>query len=177
MTGQRRGPVLRLRQYLANAVASRVLVIRQLPHAGAKLVAALVLVDLALGVLPIGFVLATSVLIGRVPAAVDAGTGSAEWNGLVSAFLVASATFLVQQLLVPVQVALGERMRHRVDGHFHRRVIDVALRSTGIAPMEDQKVPDRMRQASESLERGFRTPGDATASILAYLTRYSRLIV
>jgi ATP-binding cassette subfamily B protein len=151
-------------------------VIRQLPRAGVKLVAALVLVDLVLGVLPIGFVLATSVLIGRVPAAVGAGTGSAEWNGLVSAFLVASATFLAQQLLAPVQVALGERMKHRVDGYFLRRVIDVALRSTGIAPLENQEVLDRMRQASESLERGFRTPGHATAGILAYLTRYSRLV-
>jgi ATP-binding cassette subfamily B protein len=153
-----------------------VVVIRQLPHAGVTLVAALVLVDLVLGVLPIGFVLATSVLIGRVPAAVSAGTGSTQWNGLVSAFLVASATFLAQQLLTPVQAALGERMKHRVDGHFHRRVIDVALRSTGIAPLEDQEVLDRMRQASESLERGFRTPGHATAGILAYLTRYSRLV-
>ncbi|MDT5029866.1 MAG: ATP-binding cassette, subfamily bacterial [Actinoplanes sp.] len=172
---QGRGPG-RCRRYLADAVAARVVVIRQLPHAGVKLVAALVLVDLVLGVLPIGFVLATSVLIGRVPAAVSAGTGSAQWNSLVSAFLVASATFLAQQLLTPVQAALGERMKHRVDGHFHRRVIDVALRSTGIAPLEDQDVLDRMRQASESLERGFRTPGHATAGILAYLTRYSRLV-
>jgi ATP-binding cassette subfamily B protein len=33
-----------------------------------------------------------------------------------------------------------------------------------------------MRQASESLESGFRTPGNATAGILAYITRYSRLV-
>jgi ATP-binding cassette subfamily B protein len=36
-------------------------------------------------------------------------------------------------------------------------------------------VLDKMREASEMLESGFRTPGDATAGILAYITRYSRL--
>ena len=164
-----------IRRYFADAVESRRTVIRQLPHAGRGLVAVLVVVDLVLGVLPIAFVLATSVLIGRVPAAVDAGTGSAQWHGLVTAFLVATAAFLTQQLLTPVQVALGERMKHRVDGYFHRRIVEVSLRSTGIGPLENQEVLDRMRQASESLESGFRTPGHATAGILAYLTRYSRL--
>ena len=175
-TSERRGPGVRWRRYLADAAASRLLVIRQLAHAGVMLVTALVLVNVALGVLPVGFVVATSVLIGRIPAAVSAGTGSAQWNGLVSAFLVASGAFFAQQLLTPVQVALGARMKHRVDGYFIRRVVDVALRSTGIGPLEDQEVLGKMRQASESLERGFRTPGHATAGILAYLTRYSRLV-
>jgi ATP-binding cassette subfamily B protein len=93
----------------------------------------------------------------------------------VSAFLVASALFFAQQLLTPVQVSLGERMKHRVDGHFHRRLIEVSLRSTSIGPLENQTVLDKLREASEMLETGFRTPGDATAGILAYLTRYGRL--
>jgi ATP-binding cassette subfamily B protein len=162
-------------QHVVEASSSRLRVIRQLPHAGLKLVAVLVVVDLALGLLPIGFILATSVLIGRVPAAVSAGIESPQWDDLVSTFLMASALFLVQQLLTPLQVTLGERMKHRVDGHFHRRLIAVSLRSTGIGPLENQAVLDKMREASEMLESGFRTPGDATAGILAYLTRYSRL--
>ncbi|MFE7673754.1 ABC transporter ATP-binding protein [Streptomyces albidoflavus] len=175
-TNQRPGSAPRWWRYLVEATASRMVVIRQLPHAGKKLVATLVVVDLALAVLPVAFVLATSVLIGKVPAAVGAGTGSAQWDDLVLAFLVASAAFFAQQLLTPVQTALGERMRHRVDGHFHRRLIAVSLRSTGIGPLEDQAVLAKLRQAGESLESGFRTPGHATAGILAYLTRYGRLL-
>jgi ATP-binding cassette, subfamily B, bacterial len=166
----------RLRGYLAHAVAARLAVIRQLPRAGLGLVAALVAVNLALGVLPVGFVLATSVLIGRIPAAVAGGTGSAHWHSLISAFLAASGLIFLQQLLTPLQVLLAELAKHRVDGCYHRALMAAALRSTGIGPLEDQAALGDLRQAAEMLETGFRTPGQATAAILAYIARYSRLI-
>ena len=48
-------------------------IVRLLPSAGTGLLAAVIAVNVLLGVLPIVFIVATSVMIGRVPAVVDAG--------------------------------------------------------------------------------------------------------
>ena len=162
--------------YWADAIEPRIFVIQQLPVSGRAMLAAFALVNVALGVLPIVFVIATSVLVGRAPAAVQHGVGSPQWGALVVAFLVASAVFLFQQFLAPVQLALSELMRDRVNGHFHQRLISVSLRSTGIGPLEDDATLSKLRQASEMLETGFRTPGHAASGMVAYLARYTRLI-
>jgi ATP-binding cassette subfamily B protein len=79
-------------------------------------VAVLIIANLLLGLLPVIFVLATSVMIGRVPAAVTGGVGSAERQALVLAFMLAAAAFVVQQILAPLQVSLGELLSRRIDG-------------------------------------------------------------
>jgi ATP-binding cassette subfamily B protein len=165
----------RWKTYRADAIEPRFFLLRQLPVAGWGLLVALTTLNTVLGLLPVGFVIATSVLIGRAPAAVAGGLGSPQWDALVSVFLVASGLFLAQQLLSPVQLSLADMVKHRVDGHVHGRLMEVALRSTGIGPLEDQETLDHLRQAAESLEHGFRTPGDAAAGALAYVARYTRL--
>lgn len=166
----------RLAMYCADAVEPRIFVIRQLPLAGRGLLVTLALVNIFSGLLAVGFVLTTSVLVGRIPAAVEDGLDSAGWTSLISAFLLASAAFLAQQLLAPFATSLGQVMRHRVDGHFRDRLIAVALRSTGIGPMEDQETLASLDQACEQLESGFLTPGDAAVGTLAYLARYTSLV-
>ena len=156
-------------------MAPRLLVLRQLPVAGVGLVAPLLAVNVALGLLPPAFVVATGVLVGRT-AAVQRGFGSPQWDGLVAAFAVAAGLFLLLQLLTPVQTALGEVVRHRVDGLFNRRLMDLALRPVGIALLEDDATLAKLRQASELLETNFRTPGHAVAGMLAYVARYTRLL-
>jgi ATP-binding cassette subfamily B protein len=162
--------------YRAEAIEPRIFVIRQLPVAGGWLLAALTLVNVSLGVLPIVFVFATSVLIGRIPAAVGHGPGSAQWDALVVAFGVASATFLARQVLAALGTFLGSVMKHRVDGWFRDRLIAVSLRSTGIGVLENQEALQSLRQAAEGLETNFRSPGDAAIGTLAYLARYTELI-
>ena len=49
----------------------------------------LIALNVVLGVLPIVFVVATSVMVGRVPEAVAGGVGSAKWESLVIAFGIA----------------------------------------------------------------------------------------
>jgi ATP-binding cassette subfamily B protein len=85
-----------------------------LPTAGYGLVGFAACLNVLLGLLPVAFIVATSIMIGRVPAAVAAGVGSAEWRDLVLAFVVAAAAFLVQQIIAPLQVALGELVARRV---------------------------------------------------------------
>ncbi|MFY1691983.1 ABC transporter ATP-binding protein [Plantactinospora sp. WMMB782] len=159
----------------AEAVRPRLSLLGGLRAAGPGLVTALLGVNLALGVLPVAFVVASSVLVGRVPAAVDAGPGSPAAAGLLWAFGTAAALFLAQQALAPVQVALGELVRLRVDGAVHDRVIAAALGGTGIARMEDPAALDALADAARRLESNWETPGMGCAGLLALVARYVRL--
>ncbi len=150
-------------------------IVRLLPSAGWPLLIATLVVDVILGVLPVTFIVATSVVIGRVPAAVAGGVGSAAWQDLVLAFALAAGAFVAQQILAPLQASLGEVMARKVDGHVTDRLIAASLRSTGIAPLEDQRLLDDLGEAGRALEFAFRTPGHACAGTLALVARYGQL--
>src|SRR5690606_20393637 len=76
--------------WVDSAVRPRVAIARLVPVAGWGVLTALLVPTLSMGALPVLFVVATSVVIGRVPAAVDGGVGSAAWDSLVAAFLLAA---------------------------------------------------------------------------------------
>ncbi|MGA3058286.1 MAG: ABC transporter ATP-binding protein [Candidatus Limnocylindrales bacterium] len=168
MTNYLRGALEVVRSYLRIAAL--------VPSGGAGLMSVLVTLNLILGMLPVLFIVATSVMIGRVPEAVAGGLGSPEWRALVIAFVVAAVAFVAQQILAPFQIALGELMARRVDGKIHQRLIVASLRSAGIGPLEDQRLLNDLGQAARNLEFGFRTPGIACAALLALLARYTQLI-
>ena len=149
---------------------------RLTPSGGSWLVFALVILNVVLGLLPVAFIVATSVMIGRVPGAVTAGVGSAEWRDLVLAFGLAAGAFLAQQILAPLQAALGELLARRIDGRVVDRLIAASLKSTGIGPLEDQSLLDDLAQVVGWLEQGFRTAGAACAGLLALIARYVQLV-
>jgi ATP-binding cassette subfamily B protein len=161
---------------MPQVVRSYLRIVALLPAAGRGLLAALLLVNVLLGLLPVGFVVATSVMIGRVPSAVDGGVGSSAWAGLVTWFGVAAGAFLAQQILAPVQGSLGELMSRRIDGLVYDRLIAGSLRTPGIAPLEDQRLLADLTEATRSLEQAFRTPGNACAAVLALVARYVQLL-
>ncbi|MBB5803087.1 ATP-binding cassette subfamily B protein [Saccharothrix ecbatanensis] len=146
------------------------------PHAGMPLVVALVAVNAVLGLLPVAFVVQTSVLIGRIPDAVRSGVDSPAWGGLVAVFLGSTAVLLAQQVLAPAQFALGEVVARRVDGYAFDRLMSASLRSPGIAPLEDAALLDELGEAKQRLESGWQGPGDAYAGLLALLARYLQLV-
>ncbi|MBO3102444.1 ABC transporter ATP-binding protein [Cellulomonas fengjieae] len=164
-----------LRSWYRSAVVPRAGILRLLPSAGPALVLGLALLDVVLGLLPVAFVLATSVVVGQVPAAVDGGTGSAAWGDLVRTFVLAAVLFLARQVLAPLQTALGVRMQRRIDGDLRDRALRIALRSTSIAPMEDQATLDALAEATREIEADFRSPGAAAAGLLALIARYVQL--
>lgn len=163
-------------KFYGTAVTPRLRVLRLLPLAGAPLIAVLVLVNLALGLLPVAFILAASAIVGRAPAAIMYGTNSRQWDSLVLAFTVATGVFLAQQLLAPLQSALGERVQHRVNGHIYRRLMVAALRTTDMAALEEEATLDKLHQAREVLENATNTPGHAVSGMVAYIARYTRLL-
>jgi ATP-binding cassette subfamily B protein len=153
----------------------RWLIIRLLPLAGPGVVATTLLVHLVLGALPIAFAIATSQVLGRVPAAVAGGTGSAAWDSLVTVFVLAAAAFVGQQMLAPVATSLGELVARRIDGHMYRDLMSASLRSPGVAPLEDQEVLGDLRVAATELEFGVQSPGQAGAGLLAMTARHVQL--
>ena len=134
-------------RFWAQAVAPRVVIARHIPEAGKGLAATLVGVNIVLGLLPVAFILATSVVVGRVPAAVESGVGSAEWDSLVTAFLLAAAAFVAQQVMTTVQASLSELAKRRVDGRLRDETMALTLSSTSVAPMAPRNTtPARLRR-------------------------------
>ena len=147
-----------------------------LPGAGRGLVGFALCLNVVLGLLPLVFIVATSVMIGRVPEAVSSGVGSAEWRDLVLAFVVAAVAFVAQQILAPLQVALGELVARRIDGQVTGRLIAASLQSTGIGTLEDQRLLDDLTQVATTIEQSFRTTGLACAAVLSLVARYTQLV-
>jgi ATP-binding cassette, subfamily B, bacterial len=157
------------------SAADRREIIRLLPRAGVLTVTALVALQLLLGTLPVAFVIGTSVVLGRVPRAVADGTGSPAWRALVAAFVVAAAIFVAQQILTPLATSFGELVARRIDGLMFAELMASAMRSSGVAPLEDQTVLGHLRAASAELEYSVSSPGQACAGMPALLSRYTQL--
>jgi ATP-binding cassette subfamily B protein len=155
--------------------AARRDIVRLLPRAGRRLVAGLIAVNLVLGCLPVVFTVATAMVLGRVPAAVDAGLDSGAWDSLVTLFGVAAGAFAVRQLVSPAERAMAELMTRRIDGQVHDELMAASLRSPGLGPLEDQQALDALRTAAREVEFGVQSPGRAATGLLALIARYTEL--
>lgn len=164
-----------IRRWRTAAVAPRIAAARLLPGAGLPLVAGLTVLNLVLGLLPVAFVVATSVLVGRVPTAVADGVDSAAWDELVVGFALAALAFCSLQVLTPVQAALGVVLKRRVDERLRDRIMEGAFRSPGIGPMEDHATLEALSEATREIDSDDLTPGDACAGLLALIARYTAL--
>ena len=156
-------------------VVARARIARLAPVAGVGPTVVGVVVSLVRGALPVVVAVAMGVTVGRLPDAIAAGSSAAAWRELQVPFLVASLAFVGQQVLEPVQSAIGELLTRRVDGHLHDRLMAAALGPDGIAPLEDPAVLDELGEATHELEFAFRTPGAAFAGLVALLARYVQL--
>ncbi len=160
---------------VASVVSARWHIAKLTPRAGWGLVTVTALLNLVLGLLPVVFLVATSVLLGRIPAAARAGFGSSAWEGLVSAIVVAGGAIVAQQVLTPMQTALGDLMARRVDGQLYERIMAASLSSPGLGALENPAVQDDLAEASRELEFGYQSPGRACAGLLALVARYVQL--
>jgi len=143
---------------------------------GAPLIAVDLAVNLLLGVLPVVFVIASAVMVGRVPAAVRDGSGSDAWHGLLLAFLVAAVAFIGQQIVAPVRESLSELVARRVDGWVIGKVMAAATGTVGIGALENPRVVADLRTAARELESFAQSPGQACAGLVALVARYTQLL-
>ncbi len=156
-------------------IEDRLELARLVPQAGPLLTAGVALVNLVAGALPVIFVITTSVLLGRVPAAVRGGLHSGAWHSLLAVFAVAAAAFVAQQIVAPFATSAGELVARRIDGLVYDDLMVASLLSPGIGPLEDQAALDNLRWAATALEFGIQSPGQACAGLLALIARYTQL--
>ena len=126
--------------------------------------------NLVIGVLPLGFVVGTSVAIGRV-----AGAGRAIWGGILPAAGLAVVALLLQSVLSPFQAAFTELISRRVDGASARSLMRAALAEAPFGLLEQPDVLDKMGDSRRGLVEYPATPGAAVAGLIALIARYAQL--
>lgn len=175
MKGPKASPAAAIRALAQDVVRPRLRIARLARHVSRPVAAGLILVNLALGVLPVTFTILISVLIGRLPALAAAPHGPGRLGGVVTVFAAAALVFAAAQALIPLQTAVGELMARQIDGTIHDRLMQASLRSDGIGPLEDQAVRNELGEAVHDLEFGFQSPGTACAGLLNLIARYVQL--
>ncbi|MFJ2648059.1 ABC transporter ATP-binding protein [Streptomyces sp. NPDC087420] len=131
--------------------------------------------NVVLGLLPITFVVAMSVLLERVPRAVG-GEDAGSWAALLTVLVIAGVAFGVQQALLPFQAAAGELVVRQVDQRCRGELMRAALADAPAMALDDQRLLDRLDVAREAFDRASASPGDAAAGGLALVARYIQLI-
>lgn len=160
----------------ATAVQPRLDLLRIIPQTNLRYVFALIGLNVLLALLPVGFIFATSAVVGAVPEAVAGGVGSAAWTQLVRSFLLAAALFIGQQCAAPFQTYFSEKLRRDYDGRQRDRIMADFLAPTGIAALESPGVQDSLENAVMNYESDWSTIGHAVAGTINLLGRYLRLI-
>lgn len=166
----------RMRNYWDAAIMARVRIWQIMPLAGPHRVVALIALGLALGALPLVFMIATSQMTGHVPDAVAGGLGSPAWDEVVRLFLIAAAAFVSSQILAPIQQMLGLAVQRSVDGHIRDQAVAAVTGSVGISALEDGEVLATFSEARMRFENNWHTPGNAVAGMLYLFARYTQLI-
>src|SRR4051812_10507146 len=76
------------RSSMRDRIRFRLAVLRVFPYGGKLLIPA-TLIQLWGALAPVAFIVATSAIVGRVPAAIEHGVGSPEWHALRNVLLLA----------------------------------------------------------------------------------------
>lgn len=148
-------------------------IIRIVPQAG-RAVTVAALLNLVIGLLPLGFAVATSVAIARVPALGRPAHGA--WGPVLGAMTVAIVVLLLQSALSPFQAAFTELISRRVDGSCTRRLMRCTLADAPVAQLEQAAVLDKLSDARRGLVEYFVTPGAAAAGLVTLIARYAQLL-
>ena len=180
----------RLLRYLRRRLDARLRIVRLLPAAGPRLVLGSFALNVLGGAMPVAFIIATSVVVGRVPSAVEHGLDSPEWASLRNALLAAGALFLLATLqplllllllfarppllgtrwsfehLDAVQLANADRMRRAT------HLLDLATRQDAAKEVRvfglENELRRRLRDARRELRRRlFRAQARGVLTIAA----------
>jgi ATP-binding cassette subfamily B protein len=128
--------------------------------------------QLFFGLVPVAFAIATSAVVGRVPAAVRGGLDSAEWRLLRNALIVAGALFLALQIAAPLQWAVAETITWRVDKIVRERVAAASFDPVGIEALEDVETIDGLGDVVDPMRGYGFAVGSSCSGLLALVWHY-----
>jgi ATP-binding cassette subfamily B protein len=143
--------------------------------AGWPVIALAVGVNALIGLSPVVFVIATSAMISDI-ARLPAHPGSVVSGDVLTAFVIALVSLVVQSALAPAQAAVGELVTRRADGACTRDLMALGLHDAPLAVLEEQEVLDGLADVRMGLTEAFASPGSAVAGMLALVARYAQLI-
>lgn len=150
--------------------------VRLLAEGGARLLAAIALAEVALGLLQVAVIVAIAAAIAYTPLAAVSSAGSSADARVVLALALAAGAFCLLQLLAPFGNALGNLLQRKVDGYCIERLMTGALRQASYSALEESRVQDPLTNAAVSLESAWSTPGAACAGLMSLLARYVQLV-
>lgn len=122
--------------------------LRVMWQAAPVLTLAYVVVCLAAATLTAGFVLASGAAIGRIPAAVAGGVGSAALRTVEVAAALMAALFVAQQVCAGVQTELTSTLGRRVEARMQTRLFRALSRPRTLAHLDDPAVRELIARAS-----------------------------
>ena len=145
----------------------RIRVIRLVGETSPGLAGVMALYVLADGVLPILALVALGRAVGRIPAAVTHGLGSASGHALLMALAVGTAAYALSLLRGPVEALLEAHCSAAMSTGMQRRLAQAVCAPDGVEHLEDPQVLDRLASASGELSAS--APADAPMALASVL--------
>lgn len=122
----------------------RMLLVRTTPLAGRGLVAVIAGLVLLAPIANFVMTIASGVVVGSVPGAVEQGWDSPPGRRLLTALTVVGITFVVDYVGRGVREALSAIAGRRIDRRIRARILDATLGPSGVAHVEDPEVLDKI---------------------------------
>src|SRR5215469_11304746 len=145
----------------------------RLAYQSARLTSAVLLaVNMLSAALLVTYIFLSGELLAHIPAAARHGWGSAAGHAVAGYLAAVGACFLCTPVLAPVKARLSDLVRRQVDGAVRRRLAAASVGIQGLAPFEDQSLAMQLSIANQSLDGGFRTPGEAVSGMMTLAGLY-----
>jgi len=139
--------------------------VRLLPAIAPLTSAGLVGLLILAAAMPAAAIVTMGLMIGSLPATVQAGAASPAAHHTLYALLAWAAAMLASQIVTRPLWVLAGQARDRVDTHLRERVMTALNRPWSIAHLEDQKTADLVSQVAGVGVSGF-TPGGAIFQLI-----------
>jgi ATP-binding cassette, subfamily B, bacterial len=149
------------------AASPRLRVLRLMWQTSPALTAAVGLFVLADGFLPVLALIAVGRAVGRIPAAVAHGLGSASGHALLAGLALGTAAYALSLLRSPVQDLLSAHCSAVMATGMRRRLARAVCTPAGVEHLEDPAVLDQLASASGELSTS--RPADAPMALAGAL--------
>jgi ATP-binding cassette, subfamily B, bacterial len=145
------------------AGSPRLRVLRLLWETSPPLALTMILFVLADGFLPIVSLVALGRAVGRIPAAVTHGLGSASGRSLLAGLAIGTAAYALSLLRSPAEDLLSARASTVMATGMQRRLAQAVCAPVGVEHLEDSEVLDQLASASGELSTS--RPADAPMAL------------
>ena len=139
---------------------------RLLPVVNRRLTLAVVVLVALTGLLPVGVIVATGIVVGSVPSALGEGLGSGPGRHCLLALGLLGGLFIALQIASSARAAVAGALGLALNRHLEERVMVAVGSPAAIGHLEDPEMLDLIRAARDVVFGGYR-PCDAVPAMAA----------